>query len=129
MPDLVLTGLSPPGNLLRALQVHVRGFLIKDAPATALAQGIRRVGHLVDSASGGVDTEIEPPQSEGDQWVCPRTPRHPRADPLTDTDPTDGFPVAPVVSTTAGAVAWHKRHPGRSIPGWPRRRLGSGNLS
>lgn len=40
---LVLTGLSQPGNLLRALKVHVRGFLIKDAPATALAQGIRRV--------------------------------------------------------------------------------------
>jgi two-component system response regulator DesR len=40
---LVLTGLSQPGNLLRALKVHVRGFLIKDAPATALAQGIRQV--------------------------------------------------------------------------------------
>src|SRR3712207_1789346 len=38
---LVLTGLSQPGNLLRALKVHVRGFLIKDAPASALAQGIR----------------------------------------------------------------------------------------
>jgi two-component system, NarL family, response regulator DesR len=40
---LVLTGLSQPGNLLRALQVHVRGFIVKDAPADALAQGIRRV--------------------------------------------------------------------------------------
>jgi two-component system response regulator DesR len=40
---LVLTGLSQPGNLLRALKVHVRGFLIKDAPAAALAQAIRRV--------------------------------------------------------------------------------------
>jgi two-component system, NarL family, response regulator DesR len=40
---LVLTGLSQPGNLLRALKVHVRGFLIKDAPASALAQGVRRV--------------------------------------------------------------------------------------
>jgi two-component system response regulator DesR len=40
---LVLTGLSQPGNLLRALKVHVRGFLLKDAPATALAEGIRRV--------------------------------------------------------------------------------------
>ncbi|HET9290129.1 MAG TPA: response regulator transcription factor [Actinomycetes bacterium] len=46
LPDcrtLVLTGLSQPGNLLRALKVHVRGFLLKDAPATALAEGIRRV--------------------------------------------------------------------------------------
>jgi two-component system response regulator DesR len=40
---LVLTGLSQPGNLLRALNVHVRGFIVKDAPADALADGIRRV--------------------------------------------------------------------------------------
>lgn len=40
---LVVTGLSQPGNLLRALKVHVRGFLIKDAPAATLADGIRRV--------------------------------------------------------------------------------------
>jgi two-component system response regulator DesR len=40
---LVLTGLSQPGNLLRALQLHVRGFIVKDAPASALADGIRRV--------------------------------------------------------------------------------------
>jgi two-component system response regulator DesR len=40
---LVLTGLSQPGNLLRALKVHVRGFIIKDAPADHLARGIRRV--------------------------------------------------------------------------------------
>jgi two-component system response regulator DesR len=40
---LVLTGLSQPGNLLRALQAHVRGFIVKDAPAANLADGIRRV--------------------------------------------------------------------------------------
>lgn len=40
---LVLTGLSRPGNLLRALKLHVRGFIIKDAPAETLADGIRRV--------------------------------------------------------------------------------------
>lgn len=40
---LILTGLSQPGNLLRALQVHVRGFIVKDAPASALADGIRQV--------------------------------------------------------------------------------------
>jgi two-component system response regulator DesR len=39
---LILTGLSQPGNLLRALQVHVRGFIVKDAPAE-LADGIRRI--------------------------------------------------------------------------------------
>jgi two-component system, NarL family, response regulator DesR len=40
---LVLTGLSQPGNVLRALKVHVKGFLLKDAPASALAKAIRSV--------------------------------------------------------------------------------------
>ncbi|MFI9812649.1 response regulator transcription factor [Saccharothrix variisporea] len=40
---LVLTGLGRPGNLLRALQSHVRGFITKDAPPEALTDGIRRV--------------------------------------------------------------------------------------
>jgi two-component system, NarL family, response regulator DesR len=40
---LILTGLSQPGVLLRALKVHVRGFIVKDAPARTLADGIRRV--------------------------------------------------------------------------------------
>lgn len=40
---LVLTGLSQPGNLLRALQAHVRGFVVKDAPSETLVDGIRRV--------------------------------------------------------------------------------------
>jgi len=40
---LVLTGLSQPGNLLRALKAHVRGFLLKDAPAPQLARAIRDV--------------------------------------------------------------------------------------
>ena len=40
---LVLTGLSQPGHLLRALKAHVRGFILKDAPAATLAQGVRRV--------------------------------------------------------------------------------------
>jgi len=40
---LVLTGMTRPGNLLRALKVHVRGFIPKDAPAQTLADGIRRV--------------------------------------------------------------------------------------
>jgi two-component system response regulator DesR len=40
---LVLTGLGQPGNLLRALKAHVRGFILKDAPARSLAEGIRQV--------------------------------------------------------------------------------------
>jgi two-component system response regulator DesR len=40
---LVLTGFGQPGNLLRALQAHVRGFIVKDAPPETLADGVRRV--------------------------------------------------------------------------------------
>lgn len=40
---LVLTGMTRPGNLLRALKMQVRGFIPKDAPAQTLADGIRRV--------------------------------------------------------------------------------------
>jgi len=40
---LILTGLTQPSNLLRALKVHVRGFLLKDAPSDRLADSVRRV--------------------------------------------------------------------------------------
>jgi two-component system, NarL family, response regulator DesR len=40
---LVLTGHGKPGNLLRALQAHVRGYIVKDAPGDALTDGIRQV--------------------------------------------------------------------------------------
>jgi two-component system, NarL family, response regulator DesR len=40
---LVLTDPGQPGHLLTALNAHVRGFLLKDAPAATLADGIRRV--------------------------------------------------------------------------------------
>ena len=41
--SLILTGLSQPSHLLRALEARVRGFLPKDAPASELADAIRRV--------------------------------------------------------------------------------------
>jgi two-component system response regulator DesR len=40
---LIVTGLSQPNHLLRALEGKVRGFLPKHAPATELTDGIRRV--------------------------------------------------------------------------------------
>src|SRR5260370_37164316 len=42
---LVPPGLGQPGNVLRALKVHVRGFVLKDAPADALATAVRRVSN------------------------------------------------------------------------------------
>jgi two-component system response regulator DesR len=40
---LILTGLSQPGHMMAALESHVRGFVLKAAPATTLAQAVRRV--------------------------------------------------------------------------------------
>ena len=68
LPDcrtLMLTGLTQPGNLLRALKAHVRGFIIKDAPADRLADGIRRVaaGHRVidpDLVAAAIETGTSP---------------------------------------------------------------------
>jgi len=62
---LILTGLSQPGNLLRALEAHVRGFIVKDAPADSLAEGIRRVaaGHRVidpDLVAAALETGASP---------------------------------------------------------------------
>jgi two-component system, NarL family, response regulator DesR len=62
---LILTGLSQPGNLLRALKAHVRGFIVKDAPADSLADGIRRVaaGHRVidpDLVAAALETGASP---------------------------------------------------------------------
>jgi two-component system, NarL family, response regulator DesR len=51
---IVLTGLGRPGNLLRALSIHVRGFIVKDAPATTLADGVRRVA----AGERVIDTEL-----------------------------------------------------------------------
>jgi two-component system, NarL family, response regulator DesR len=49
---LILTGLSRPGNLRRALSAKVGGFLLKDAPPAQLADAIRSVAagrRVVDS--------------------------------------------------------------------------------
>jgi two-component system response regulator DesR len=48
---LVLTGLGGPGYLTRALRAHARGFILKTAPAAALADGVRRIaagGRVID---------------------------------------------------------------------------------
>jgi two-component system response regulator DesR len=62
---LILTGLSQPGNLLRALKVHVLGFMLKDAPPEQLAAAVRRVaaGHRVLDAelvAAAVETGASP---------------------------------------------------------------------
>ncbi len=62
---LVLTGLSQPGTLLRALEAHMRGYIVKDAPADTLAEGIRRVAageRVIDPAliAGALETGASP---------------------------------------------------------------------
>jgi two-component system, NarL family, response regulator DesR len=66
---LVLTGLGQPGNLLRALKAHVRGFVVKDAPADTLADGIRRVA----AGDRVVDTDLIAAALE--TGASPLTPR------------------------------------------------------
>src|SRR6266567_6332010 len=63
--SLVLTGLSQPGNLLRALKAHVRGFIVKDAPAERLADAVRKVmaGERVldpELVAAAVETGVSP---------------------------------------------------------------------
>ena len=62
---LILTGLSQPNHVLRALQLHVRGFLRKDAPSADLNQAIRTVAagkRVVDPEliAAALDTGISP---------------------------------------------------------------------
>ncbi|MGQ0574054.1 MAG: response regulator transcription factor [Pseudonocardia sp.] len=66
---LVLTGLTQPGHLLRALTAHVRGFIPKDAPAHTLAAGIRRV------AAGERVLDAELVAAALDTGTTPLTPR------------------------------------------------------
>jgi two-component system response regulator DesR len=40
---LILTALGKPGTLRRALEAHVSGFMVKDAPAPDLVDAVRRV--------------------------------------------------------------------------------------
>ena len=85
---LILTGLSQPGNLLRALKAHARGFILKDAPARSLAEGIRRVaaGHRF------IDPDLVAEALE--TGASPLTPRE--ADVLRAT--ADGLPTAEIAA-------------------------------
>jgi two-component system response regulator DesR len=68
LPDcriIILTGLGHPGNMLRALSSHVRGFVVKDAPVETLVDGIRRVaagGRVIDPdlVAAAVETGTSP---------------------------------------------------------------------
>jgi two-component system, NarL family, response regulator DesR len=66
---LILTGLSRPGNLRRALSAKVTGFLLKDAPANQLADAIRSV------AAGRRVVDSQLAMAAWDSAECPLTPR------------------------------------------------------
>jgi two-component system response regulator DesR len=62
---LMLTGLTQPGHLLRAMTAHVRGFMLKSAPPERLADAIRRVarGDRVfdpDLVAAAIETGVSP---------------------------------------------------------------------
>jgi len=75
---LVLTGLSQPGNLLRALKVHVRGLLVKDASAETLAVAIRKVAagqRVIDPELVAAALETgSSPLTDRETDVLPRRP-------------------------------------------------------
>jgi two-component system response regulator DesR len=69
---LMLTGLSQPGTLRRALSAKVTGFLLKDAPSSQLAGAIRDVaagrrvvdGHLAMAAWDSAECPLNPRETE-----------------------------------------------------------------
>ncbi|MGH3875468.1 MAG: response regulator transcription factor [Actinophytocola sp.] len=72
LPDiqtLIVTGLSRPGNLRRALSAKVTGFLLKDAPPDQLADAIR------DVAAGRRVVDSQLAMAAWDSAETPLTPR------------------------------------------------------
>ncbi|MET9773485.1 response regulator transcription factor [Streptomyces sp. NPDC006367] len=69
---LILTSLDRPGTLRRAMAAQVSGYLLKDAPPSELAQGIRKVAanqRVIDSelalaAWGGADSPLTQRETE-----------------------------------------------------------------
>src|SRR5215475_3188655 len=88
---LVPTGLSQPGNLLRVLKVHVRGFIVKDAPAETLANGVRRVAN----GEGVIDPELVAAALETGSTPLPRGKPTCSARPSTASRPTRSPPGCP----------------------------------
>jgi two-component system, NarL family, response regulator DesR len=66
---LILTGLSRPGNLRRALSAKVTGFMLKDAPSGQLADAIRNV------AEGRRVVDSQLAMAAWDSAECPLTAR------------------------------------------------------
>jgi len=66
---LIVTGLSRPGNLRRALSAKVTGFLLKDAPPDQLADAIR------DVAAGRRVVDSQLAMAAWDSAETPLTPR------------------------------------------------------
>ncbi|HYN93820.1 MAG TPA: response regulator transcription factor [Pilimelia sp.] len=66
---LVLTSLSRPGTVRRALDARVHGFMLKDAPAEKLASAVRQVA----SGRRVIDSEIA--LTAWDNEGCPLAPR------------------------------------------------------
>jgi two-component system response regulator DesR len=78
---LILTGLSRPENLRRALTAHVSGFLMKNTPAAALISAIRKVAagdRVIDPhlAVAALETPVNPLTARETE-VPAATPRAP----------------------------------------------------
>ena len=94
---LILTSLGRAGTVRRALAARVGGFMLKDAPADALANGIREV------AAGGRVVDPQLAMSAWDSEQCPLTTREIEILRLASAgqDPVD---IAGVLFLSAGSV-------------------------
>jgi two-component system response regulator DesR len=94
---LMLTSLGRPEVVRRALAQRVHGFLLKDAPASALANAIRTV------AAGGRAIASELALSAWDAAQNPLTPRESEVLRLA-SDGTDAEDIAKVLFLSTGTV-------------------------
>jgi two-component system response regulator DesR len=69
---VILTTFARPGYLRRALEAGAAGYLLKDAPATELAQAIRRVhagGRAIDAALAAEAWTADDPLTDRERQV------------------------------------------------------------
>jgi two-component system, NarL family, response regulator DesR len=110
---LILTGLSQPGNLLRALKAHVRGFIVKDAPAATLADGIRRIAagqRVIDPELVGAALDTgESPLTDREADVLREAASGLRTDQIATTLSLSPATVRNYLSTAIGKVGGQNR--------------------
>ena len=121
---LILTGLGNPGQLVRALEAEVAGFLRKDAPPQELADAIRRVAKTSASST----PSSSPPPTDRHQPAHPPRNRRParrcrRRHDRGDRRANSSSPARQYATTSPTPSQTRRPQPHRRNPHRPRRRL------